>query len=35
MTLDKASHFIAPDGTDVLVAAGIYCVEQSQTLSSD
>lgn len=27
--LDKASHFTAPDGTDVLVAAGTYRVEQS------
>jgi hypothetical protein len=27
--LDKASHFTAPDGTDVLVAAGTYLVEQS------
>jgi hypothetical protein len=27
--LDKASHFTAPDGTDMLVAAGTYHVEQS------
>ncbi|MBU6435025.1 MAG: hypothetical protein KJS98_17100, partial [Nitrospirae bacterium] len=27
--LDKAGHFTAPDGTDVLVAAGTYRLEQS------
>lgn len=29
LTLDKPTHFTAPDGTDVLVAAGAYRIERA------